>query len=628
MRPKPRHLVLYGVILAVLLCFLIWPIALTVWGGFVQPEGATAVDPATGETVSTAGDFTLKFFFSPDVGVLRDPLYRQGLFNALMIAVCTTLLCLIITLPMASIAARYRFPGKSLVSALVLVPLILPPFVGAIGLRAILGRSGAINSLLKWVGLRPDSAPGIDFLGGEMHLPFFGSVDGTFAAVVLMEALHLYPILYLNITAAMANLDPSLDEAALNLGASRWKRFRQCTLPLILPGIFAGGTIVFIWSFTELGTPLMFEYTTVTPVQVFYGLSEISNNQRPYALVVVMLVVAVVLYMLGKWAFGGRAYAMQSKAQHAQAEKKLTGFKALGAMALFMGITLLAVMPHLGVVFTSVSGMSDGQDWYRTVLPQGFTTEHYEGMLTHDLSVNAIKNSLVYSLSAMVLAVFLGLAIAFLTVRIKVKGGWVLDTLGMLPLAVPGLVMAFGYVAMSLNAPFPQIAAFFQKNIGGNDPASVFYQFGSLFQLRGEMPNPLVFLVIAYTIRRLPYILRSAAAGLEQTSGQLEEAALNLGASGMTAIRRIVVPLIMANLIAGAILVFSFAMLEVSDSLILAERQPDYPVTKAIWELYNRLGDGPFIASAMGVWGMALLTVTLVGASVLMGKKLGAIFRV
>ena len=366
--------------------------------------------------------------------------------------------------------------------------------------------------------------------------------------------------------------------------------------------------------------PVMFEFTNVTPVQVFYGLSEISDNQRPYALVVVMLVVAVSLYMLGKWAFGGRAYAMQSKAQHATKGPKLTGIKAIGATWLFLGITALAVMPHFGVIFTSFSGMSEGNDWYQTVLPQSFTTEHYEGMLTHDLSVNAIKNSLTYALAAMVLAIILGLSIAYLTVRIKVKGGWLLDALGMLPLAVPGLVMAFGYVAMSLNQPFPWFYDLF-KGWG-------FEGFASLFQLRGEMPNPLVFLIVAYTIRRLPYILRSAAAGLEQTSGQLEEAALNLGASGMTAIRRIVVPLIMANLIAGGILVFSFAMLEVSDSLILAERQQDYPVTKAIWELYNRLGDGPYIASAMGVWGMALLTVTLVGASVLMGKKLGAIFRV
>ena len=140
-------------------------------------------------------------------------------------------------------------------------------------------------------------------------------------------------------------------------------------------------------------------------------------------------------------------------------------------------------------------------------------------------------------------------------------------------------------------------------------------------------PNPIVLLFIAYAVRRLPYVVRSAAAGLEQTSGQLEEAALNLGASQLTTIRRIVVPLIMANLIAGGILAFSFSMLEVSDSLVLAQKQEHYPITKAIFEFYNRLGDGPYIASAMGVWGMALLTVTLVGAAVMMGKRMGAIFR-
>ncbi|MEO0476475.1 MAG: ABC transporter permease subunit, partial [Planctomycetota bacterium] len=279
-----------------------------------------------------------------------------------------------------------------------------------------------------------------------------------------------------------------------------------------------------------------------------------------------------------------------------------------------------AVLPHMVVILNSDSGMSAGEDWNSTVLPQSLTTEHYEGMLQHSLAVPSIINSLIYALAAMVLAIILGLAIAYLTVRVKVRGGWVLDALGMLPLAVPGLVMAFGYVAMSLHWPFTDLTDFFSGK--GMDTVA------GLLQVRGEAPNPLVFLIVAYTIRRLPYILRSAAAGLEQTSGQLEEAALNLGASLMTAIRRIVVPLIMANLIAGGILVFAFAMLEVSDSLILAERAQHFPVTKAIWTLYNRLGDGQYIASAMGVWGMALLAVTLIGASVLMGKKLGAIFRV
>jgi len=610
---------LYVGILITLFAFLLWPILLTVKGGFVEEVNAD------GQSHSS---LTLRYFLDPEVGVLRDPLYLRGLLNALLIAVCTTLLCLLMTLPMAAISARREFFGKPLLNALVLVPLILPPFVGAIGMRAILGRAGSLNAMLKSVGILGSDHPGIDFLAGQYVLPGLGEVNAVFFAVVVMEALHLYPILYLNITAAMANLDPSLDEAAVNLGAGRWRRFRRCTLPLILPGVFAGATIVFIWSFTELGTPLMFEYTQVTPVQVFYGLTEIQTSHRPYALVVVMLVSAVLLYLMGKFAFGGRGYAMQAKAQHAQSLKRLTGGRAMLAALPFLAVTALAVLPHIGVVLNALSGTHAGADWYRTVLPRSFTAEHFEGMLRHSLAVPSIINSLIYALLAMVLAIALGLAIAYLTVRAKVRGGWLLDTLGMLPLAVPGLVMAFGYVAMSLEWPFPQLRALFQDSFAGGDRDSTWYTLGSLFAVRGEAPNPLIFLIIAYTIRRLPYILRSASAGLEQTSGELEDAALNLGASRGTAIRRVVVPLIYANLIAGGILVFAFAMLEVSDSLILAERSEHFPVTKAIWVLYNRLGDGPYIASAMGVWGMALLTVTLVGASVMMGRKLGAIFRV
>ena len=158
--------------------------------------------------------------------------------------------------------------------------------------------------------------------------------------------------------------------------------------------------------------------------------------------------------------------------------------------------------------------------------------------------------------------------------------------------------------------------------------SGAFEWMASLTAVTGQAPNPLMFLVVAYAVRRLPYIVRAASAGLEQTSGSLEEAALNLGAHQLTAIRRVVVPLIMANLIAGSILVFAFSMLEVSDSLILAQKADHYPITKAIYTFAERLGDGHSIASAMGVWGMALLTVTLVGASLLLGKKLGAIFRV
>jgi iron(III) transport system permease protein len=140
--------------------------------------------------------------------------------------------------------------------------------------------------------------------------------------------------------------------------------------------------------------------------------------------------------------------------------------------------------------------------------------------------------------------------------------------------------------------------------------------------------NPTLLLIVAYAMRRLPYVVRSAVAGLQQTPVDLELAARNLGASGLRTLRRITVPLIAANLVAGALLAFAFAMLEVSDSLILAQRQTYWPITKAIYELFQRLGDGPYIASALGVWAMALLTLTILTASAFLGKKMGAIFRI
>lgn len=566
---------LFGLVLAVFGLFLLYPIWLTVRGGFF-------------EDVATRSGFT----FEHVLDVFRYPPYREGLLNALLVAIGTTCLCFVFALPLAVFSAKYRFPLKKAFNAIILVPLILPPFVGAIGMHHILGRYGALNELL--------GIDGFDWLG--VH---------KFWAVVIVQALGLYPIVYLNATAALANLDPALDEAAENLGVPAWRRFFSITLPLIRPGLFAGGTIVFIWSFTELGTPLMLNYYAVTPVQIFNELTSLETSATPYALTVVMLVASIGLYAIGKGLFGGRAHAMYSKASRASEEKDLSGgmrFVATGAFLLVCG---LALVPHTGVVLAAFT--AEGA-WYKSVLPEHFTSSHMFDALSHPLAFGSIVNSLTYSSLAVVFDIFLGLLIGYLVVRTKVRGRSILDSLAMLPLAVPGLVMAFGYVAMSINL---------------SSTVGMFGPDGALnLSVIGSNPNPIVFLVIAYAIRRLPYVVRATVAGLEQTSGELEEAARNLGASVVTAVRRIIVPLITANLIAGGLLAFSFAMLEVSDSLILAQQEEDFAITTAIYGFSYRLGDGPGIASAMGLWGMALLTVTLVGASVLMGKKLGAIFRV
>jgi iron(III) transport system permease protein len=135
-------------------------------------------------------------------------------------------------------------------------------------------------------------------------------------------------------------------------------------------------------------------------------------------------------------------------------------------------------------------------------------------------------------------------------------------------------------------------------------------------------------LIIAYSVRRLPYMMRSAYAGFEQTSVTLEEASHNLGASPSRTLIKITLPLVTANLIAGAILAFSFAMLEVSDSLILAGLKSGYdPITKVIYEFSTRLGDGQYVASAMGVLAMVLLTCSLLVAAKVLGRRMGDLFR-
>lgn len=556
---------IYAVTLAFFACFLLLPVTETLRGAFFD----------------AGGRFTLSYLAE----VFRNPVYLEGLGNSFLLALSVTVLAMLLALPLAWVSDRFLFPGKTLLGALVLVPMILPPFVGAIGVRQILGQQGALNALLATLGLQDPSAP-VDWLG-----------TGQFWGVVLMISLNLYPVIYLNASAALANIDPAMEEAAENLGCTGLRKFVRITLPLIMPGLFAGGTIVFIWSFTELGVPLMFDFNRVTSVQVFNGIKDIGGNPFPYALVTVMLASAVLLYAAGKLVFGRSAHAMMAKATSQGGPRDAGRLAGLACAALFASVFVVAVLPHIGVVLVALSN-----NWYGTILPDSFTLDHFEQALGHELALPSIRNSLKYASLAVALDLVLGVAIAYVVVRTRLAGRQFLDALAMLPLAVPGLVLAFGYLAMT--------------------------QEGKLFGFLNPVRDPLIILVIAYAVRRLPYVVRSAAAGFQQTSVALEEAAQNLGAAPLRALRRVTLPLIAANLVAGALLAFSFAMLEVSDSLLLAQRQEDYPITKAIYELDQLLGEGRYIASALGVWAMAFLAVTILGASIVLGKKLGAIFRV
>ena len=551
----PRILFLAG-LFAFFVCFLFYPL----WYAVVR-------------ALWVNGELSLVFFEL----MAGNPVYREMILNSFRLGMFTTVATTLLSLPVAFLLVRYDFRGKNVLNGLILVPMVLPPFVGAIGMKQMFARFGSINLLLLELGIV------------DQPVDWFG---GGFAGVVILQVLHLYPIMFLNVAAALANIDPSLEEAARNMGARGFRLFRTVTFPLMLPGYFAGAIIVFIWAFTDLGTPLIFNYRQVVMVEIFNAISDINENPMAYALVVFLLLLTVLFFCLSKLLMGGKRYEMVARGHVGSSSRRASARMTAFIYALMISLTAIALIPHLSVLLTSIS-----ERWFMSIWPQEITGRYYPLVYRHPIAGPSVTMSLMLSTLSTICDVVLGIAIAWLLSRTRIPGRGALDTVAMLPLALPGPVLAFGYLA----------------------------GFSGTFLDARHNPVPL--LVIAYAVRRLPYMVRSAYAGFQQTSVALEEAARNVGASPLRTTLQITFPLILANLVAGSILCFSFAMLEVSDSLILALKAQYYPITKAIYALMGRIADGPYIASAMGMLGMLLLMLSLFLAGRFLGRRMGELFR-
>jgi len=553
-----------ALVAAPLALFLVWPLAESVRGAFIDPNGRP----------------TLAYV----AGVFRNPIYVEGLRNAFTIALGATAMASIIGVGLAVLLDRYDFPGRSWLGALVPLPLMVPPFVGAIGIKQILGQSGALNALLIRLDLMKAGRP-VDWLR-----------EGRFAAVVALTGLHLYPIVYLNIRAALGGVNLEMEEAAASLGCRGLRQFAKITLPAILPSVFAATSIVLISGLTELGVPLICDFPRVTSMQIFTGLKELGRNPFVYALVFVVLVSTVVLYALARALVGRTRGASATKGARVRQARRLSPGTGLIATAALTAIVGTAALPNLAVGLLAFA-----RDWYGTIWPAGLTLDHVRGAIGHDVVIPSIGNSLRYVGLSTSADLILGTAIALLVVRGRSRGAQIIDAAAMLPLAVPGLVMAFGYLAISHEG----------RPLAFLNPAR----------------DPTALLVIAYTIRRLPFVVRSAAAGLAQISVTLEEAAWCLGARPLRAFARVTLPLLAPHLLAGGVFAFALSMLEVSDSLILAQRQATFPITKAIYELFQLLGDGRAVAAALGLWAMLFLVTAVAFARSLLGRRVRALFR-
>ncbi len=520
--------------------------------------------------------------------------HRQCLVNSLLIGLLVTLFTTLVALPLALAAVKRDFRGKIWVHALVLLPMVMPPFMGALGLKQMLGVNGSVNILLaRLLPLLSDPLVRLGILHAHWSPPAVDWLQlAPFWGVVFLEVLHLYPIMYLNVVACLANVDPSLEEAAANLGGSRFNVFRRVTFPLMLPGFFAGASIVFIWAFTDLGAPLVLQFDRVIPNVIYDMRTQANVNPQGYVVVVMTLLLTAVLYLLARRFMSRRTFSMMTKGTVQSAPPRASRKLTLLIYAFLAGLTCFALMPHFAVLLASFSAR-----WQSTVLPSQYTLNNFVEVFSRSYTLSAILHSLLYSACCTLLVLVLGVVIAYLLVRTPFRGASILDAFTMLPLALPGLVLAFGYLTCYYDVP-----------------------------LLGVHANPFILIVVAYSMRRLPYMVRAAVAGFQQVSTGLEEASVNLGASRLRTLARITLPLVAGNLLAGALLTFTFSMFEVSCSLMLLQTPDVFSFSPALYKLLNDLSTLP--AAALAVSGMAVLSIGLFIASRFLGKRMGELFRI
>jgi len=235
------------------------------------------------------GHFTLNIFKN----ALGNYVVRRSIINSFSLAILVVLSTTAIGFPLAYLFARYSFPGKNIFRPLLFLPLIVSPFVGAIGMMQILSRFGSLNLFLLKAGII------------SYPVPWLGS---GFSGIFILLTLHLYPIMFLNISSSLNNFDISTEEASYNLGAGFLQTMRKITFPLLLPGYFAAASIIFIWALTDLGTPLVFEYRNLISIQIFNNIKDINTNPQGYALVLFVVLITLVLFVLTKKLIEKRAY--------------------------------------------------------------------------------------------------------------------------------------------------------------------------------------------------------------------------------------------------------------------------------------------------------------------------------
>jgi iron(III) transport system permease protein len=489
----------------------------------------------------------------------RTDLFVRSFWNSLYVSAMTVVWSSVLALPLAYLTTRFEFRGAALVQTLGFLPLIMPPFVGAVAMQLLFGRNGTVNLLLdEW----------FDFKIGVME-----GLNG----VIFLQAIHYFPFILVNLSAALRNIDRAMEEAAQNLGSHGLRLFRRIALPLAMPGYVAGASLVFVKVFDDVASPLLLNVKEMLAPQAYLRITSIGiDDPMGYVISVVLIAIAVVTMWGSARVLKGKDYATVQRGGGGLARRRLTRGQSALAYAVVLLVLALVLAPHLGLLLLSFATV-----WSFSPLPDGFTLAHYARVLGD--SSTYIKNTLLYSGLAAAIDVAIGGAIAYLVLRTRLPGRQMLDWLAGAALAVPGVVLGIGY-----------LRAFYGVTLPGGAPLATLW----------------IMIVLAIAIRRLPYALRAAYAALQQISVSLEEAAENLGATKSRTVRRVVVPLMTGGLLAGFVTSFATAAVELSAVLMLVQNNSDAPLSYGLYVLMQTPA-GRGAGAAMGVIAVVIVAICM-----------------
>ena len=544
----------YAAIWAFFGVFLIYPLIRLFYDAFTTDQG----------------QFTLMNFYD----FFTDSYYLRATMNSLLLGVGTVMTTSILGIAIAYLLLRYEFRGRELFSYLTIIPMIMPPLVGVMGFVFIMGRAGTVNILL------------MDYLGFTKPVNFMYGIHG----VLLVETLHLFPLMTLSIVDALGKIDPSLDEAAESIGSRGFRKFWDITFPLTTPGYVSGALLVFIWTFADFATPLVVGIGDLLASQAYLNIVQFVDRRlfkMGIVISAIMIILAILFLIIAKQYVAIKDYSSLSYSKIER--RKLSRLGSLAAVAFLTIILILAFIPYLGIALDSF-----GRGWALTPIPVKYTLQYFKRVSVE--TPKFILNSLLYSGISVLICIAVGVPVAWIMARTKVPGKEVLDSLTTLILALPGTGVGIAYMR-AFRDPLPFI------NI-------------SLIAMWIVIP-------IVLGVRRLPYTVRGTFASLLIVHKSFEEAAESVGAKKVTTFKDVTLPLIWKGVLVGSLYSFILALQEASATLLLVVPGHEM-MTVGIFNFY--IGGSVNEAAALGFILIILGAVCLFVISKLAGTKMGGVF--